>query len=45
MCDNPVSLRKSDLMQYVGALSPEKMEKLEKLEKLDSTLGVALDLE
>ena len=39
MCDNLVSLRKSDLTQYVSALSPEKMR------KLDSALGVALDLE
>jgi mRNA interferase MazF len=39
MCDNLVSLRKSDLTQYVGALS------LAKTAKLDSALSVALDLD
>ena len=39
MCDNLVSLRKSDLRHYVGALSPVKIA------KLNLALGVALDLE
>jgi mRNA interferase MazF len=37
-CDNLVSLRKSDLTQYVGALSPAKMA------ELDRALKIALDL-
>jgi mRNA interferase MazF len=39
MCDNLVSLRKSDLTQYVGSLSPAKMS------KVNLALGIALDLE
>lgn len=39
MCDNLVSLRKSDLTHYVGTLSPIK------LAKLNSALSVGLDLE
>jgi len=39
MCDNLVSLRKSDLTQYIGSLSPAKMA------KVNSALSVALDLE
>lgn len=38
MCDNLVSLAKSDLTRFVGALSPEK------LMYLNRALGVALDL-
>ena len=38
MCDNLVSLRKADLRQYVGKLSPPK------LAELDRALRVALDL-
>ena len=38
MCDNLVSLRKSDLTQYVGALSQVK------LVELSRTLRMALDL-
>jgi mRNA interferase MazF len=38
MCDNLVSLRKSDLTNYVGALSPAK------LVELDRALRMALDL-
>ena len=39
MCDNLVSLRKSELTHYVGSLSPTKMA------KVNSALSVALDLE
>lgn len=38
MCDNLVSLAKSDLTNYVGALSPEKTA------ELNRALAVALDL-
>jgi mRNA interferase MazF len=38
MCDNLVSLRKSDLTQYVGSLSPSK------LGELSSALKMALDV-
>jgi mRNA interferase MazF len=38
MCDNLVSLRKSDLTHYVGSLSPRK------LSELSRALGMALDL-
>ncbi len=38
MCDNLVSLRKADLTQYVGKLSPAK------LADLDRALKMALDL-
>jgi mRNA interferase MazF len=38
MCDNLVSLRKSELTQYVGSLSPVKLAQLEQARK------VALDL-
>ena len=38
MCDNLVSLRKSDLTQFVGSLSPAKLLELERALKL------ALDL-
>ncbi len=38
MCDNLVSLRKSDLTHYVGSLSPSK------LAELNSALKMALDL-
>src|ERR1700730_97151 len=38
MCDNLVSLRKSDLTHYVGSLSPAK------LVELNSALKMALDL-
>jgi mRNA interferase MazF len=38
MCDNLVSLRKSDLNQYVGALSAKK------LSELNRSLRMALDL-
>lgn len=38
MCDNLVSLRKGDLTQYVGSLSPPK------LAELDRALKMALDL-
>lgn len=38
MCDNLVSIRKADLTQYVGTLSPAKIE------KLDHALSLALDL-
>ena len=37
-CDNLVSLRKSDLTQYIGALSPAKIA------ELDRALKMALDL-
>ena len=39
MCDNLVSLAKSDLTNFVGRLSPPK------LTDLDQALSVALDLE
>lgn len=39
MCDNLVSLRKSDLTQYIGSLSPQKTA------ELNRALRVALDLE
>ena len=39
MCDNLVSLRKSDLTQYVGALSATKTE------ELNRALTMALDLD
>jgi mRNA interferase MazF len=38
MCDNLVSLRKSDLTHYVGSLSAKK------LSELNRSLGIALDL-
>ena len=38
MCDNLVSLRKSDLTQFVGSLSPAKVL------ELDRALKLALDL-
>ncbi len=38
MCDNLVSLRKSDLTQYVGRLSPAKLADVER------ALKMALDL-
>ena len=38
MCDNLISLRKSDLTAYVGALSPAKMAELSR------ALKMALDL-
>jgi mRNA interferase MazF len=38
MCDNLVSIRKSDLTQFVGSLSPRK------LAELNSALRMALDL-
>jgi mRNA interferase MazF len=38
MCDNLVSLRKADLTQFVGSLSPAK------LLELDRALRLALDL-
>jgi mRNA interferase MazF len=38
MCDNLVSLRKSDLTNYVGSLSPRK------LAEFNAALKVALDL-
>jgi mRNA interferase MazF len=38
MCDNLVSLRKTDLANYVGSLSPSK------LAELSRALGMALDL-
>lgn len=38
MCDNLVSLRKADLTNYVGGLSPAK------LAELDRALKIALDL-
>ena len=38
MCDNLVSLRKADLTQYVGSLSPSK------LTELNRALKMALDL-
>jgi mRNA interferase MazF len=38
MCDNLVSLRKSDLSHYVGSLGPSK------LAELDAALRAALDL-
>jgi mRNA interferase MazF len=38
MCDNLVSLRKTDLTRYVGSLSPSK------LAELNSALKMALDL-
>lgn len=38
MCDNLVSIRKSQLTRYVGSLSAEKMR------KLNNSLAVALDL-
>jgi len=38
MCDNLVSLRKSDLTQYVGALARHK------LDELNRALGIALEL-
>ncbi len=38
MCDNLVSLRKMDLANYVGALSPSK------LAELNRALGMAVDL-
>lgn len=39
MCDNLVSLRKSDLSNYVGSLLPSK------LKELNSALKMALDIE
>jgi mRNA interferase MazF len=39
MCDNLVSLRKSDLTQFVGTISPSKIE------ELNRALKSALDLE
>jgi mRNA interferase MazF len=39
MCDNLVSLRKSDLSQYVGSLSRTK------LAELDHSLSLALDIQ
>jgi mRNA interferase MazF len=39
MCDNLVSLRKTDLSQYVGSLSARR------LAELDRALRVALDLD
>jgi mRNA interferase MazF len=38
MCDNLVSLRKSDLTQYIGSLSQKK------LNELDRSLRIALDI-
>jgi len=38
MCDNLVSLRKADLTNYVGTLSPER------LREVNRALRVALDL-
>lgn len=38
MCDALVSLRKSDLTQYIGSLSPKK------LQELNRSLAAALDL-
>jgi mRNA interferase MazF len=38
MCDNLVSLRKADLRNYVGSLSPAK------LQELNHALRIALDL-
>jgi mRNA interferase MazF len=38
MCDNLVSLRKSDLTHYIGSLS------IRKLSELNRSLGMALDL-
>ena len=38
MCDNLVSIRKHDLTDFVGSLSPEK------LLKMDRALALALDL-
>ena len=38
MCDNLVSLRKAELTQYVGSLSPSKMA------ELNRALRIALDL-
>ena len=38
MCDNLVSLRKTDLANYVGSLSPSKIA------ELNRALGMALDL-
>jgi mRNA interferase MazF len=38
MCDNLVSLRKANLANYVGSLSPSK------LSELSRALGMALDL-
>ena len=39
MCDNLVSLRKSDLTQFVGSLPKPK------LTELDRALGMALDFD
>jgi len=39
MCDNLVSLRKSELTDYVGSLSPSKMA------ELDRALKIALEIE
>jgi mRNA interferase MazF len=39
MCDNLVSIRKSDLTQYVGSLSRRK------LTELNQSLGIAVELD
>jgi len=39
MCDNVVSIRKSDLTNYIGRLSPAKIA------ELNRALKMALDLE